>query len=216
MQSLQQKQPLSARQINFAKSTATFSDCGRYRYLIEGRWNDIERRWNDGSICAFVGLNPSTATANSDDATIRKCLALARTWGFSGMTMTNLFAVRCRYPQVLSTHQDPVGPENDRFLLPVIEQAHTVVAMWGNHGLKSYGQSTRRDQYILSLRDDWQCIGITKQGAPRHPLYAASSSNLANFTEELSKFSHGQPRPEWSGRLSSNRTHGCDQLGRLR
>ena len=166
------------RQNSFAKSTAAFSDCGRYRYLLE-------RRWADGPICVFVGLNPSTATAGSDDATVRKCIALARSWGFSGLTMANLFAVRCRYPQILSTHQDPVGPENDRFLLTAIEQAHTVVAMWGNHGLKSYGQSARRDQYILSLRDDWQCAGITKHGAPRHPLYVASSSILVNFAEAL-------------------------------
>ena len=178
MQSLRQKQPPSARQTNFAKSTAAFSDCSRYRYLLE-------RRWEDGPKCLFAGLNPSTATADIDDATVRKCAALARTWGFSGMTIVNLFAVRCRYPQVLSTHQDPVGPENDRFLLPAIEQAHTVVAMWGNHGLKSYGQSAGRDQYILSLRDDWQCIGITKLGAPRHPLYVASSSTLVNFAEAL-------------------------------
>ncbi|HCG96402.1 MAG TPA: hypothetical protein DEX20_12355 [Halieaceae bacterium] len=166
------------RQNNFAKSTATFSDCGDYRYLLK-------RRWDDRPNCLFVGLNPSTATADSDDATVRKCAALARSWGFSGMTMANLFAVRCRHPQILSTHQDPVGPANDRFLLPAIEQAHTVVAMWGNHGLKSYGQSTRRDQYILSLRDDWQCVGITKQGAPRHPLYVASSSTLVKFIEGL-------------------------------
>ena len=177
-QSLRQKQPCNARQNNYAKSTAAFSDCGRYRYLLE-------RRWDDGRNCLFVGLNPSTATADSDDATVKKCVALARTWGFSGMTMANLFAVRCRYPQVLSTHQDPVGPEHDRFLFPAIEQAHTVVAMWGNHGLKSYGPSIRRDQYILSLRNDWQCVGITIHGAPRHPLYVASSSNLANFAEEL-------------------------------
>ena len=177
-QNLRQEQPPSVRQINFAKSTATFSDCGRYRYLLE-------RRWNDGSICAFVGLNPSTAGANNDDATVRKCMALARNWGFSGMTMANLFAIRCRYPHILSTHQDPAGPENDRFLLPAIEQADTIVAMWGNHGLKSYGLSTRRDQYILSLRDDWQCIGITKHGAPRHPLYVASSSALMNFPQVL-------------------------------
>ena len=159
-----------------SKSTATFSDCGRYRYLLK-------RRWDEGLNCLFIGLNPSTATADSDDATIRKCVALTRTWGFSGMTMANLFAVRCRYPQVLSTHQDPVGPDNDRFLLPALKQAHTVVAMWGNHGLKSHGQLARRDQYILSLRDDWQCIGITKHGAPRHPLYVANSSPLVNFTQ---------------------------------
>ena len=101
------------------------------------------------------------------------------------MTMANLFAVRCRYPQILSTHQNPVGPENDRFLLPEIEHAHTLVAIWGNHGLKPYSQSTRRDQYILSFSDDWQCVGITKYGAPRHPLYVANSSTLVNFAEAL-------------------------------
>ena len=159
-------------------SRAEFSECGRYRYLLQ-------RQWGDEAVCLFVGLNPSTATAGSDDATVRKCVALARTWGFSGMTMANLFAVRCRYPQILSTHQDPVGPDNDRFLLPAVKQAHTVVAMWGNHGLKSYGQLARRDQYILSLRDDWQCLGITKHGAPRHPLYVASSSTFVNFTQGL-------------------------------
>jgi hypothetical protein len=178
VQSLQQKQPPSARQNNFVKATATFSDCGRYRYLLR-------RRWNEGPNCLFIGLNPSTATADSDDATVRKCVALARTWGFSGMAMANLFAVRCRYPQILSTHRDPVGPDNDRFLLPAVKQAHTIVAMWGNHGLKSYGKLARRDQYILSLRDDWRCIGITKHGAPRHPLYVANSSPLVNFTQGL-------------------------------
>ena len=101
------------------------------------------------------------------------------------MNIANLFAVRCRYPQILSTHQDPVGPENDRFSLPTIKQAHTVVAMWGNHGLRSYGLSVRRDQYILSLREDWQCVAITKHGAPQHPLYVASGSTLMNFTEGM-------------------------------
>jgi hypothetical protein len=178
VQSLQQKQPPGARQNNFVKATATFSDCGRYRYLLR-------RRWNEGPNCLFIGLNPSTATADSDDATVRKCVALARTWGFSGIAMANLFAVRCRYPQILSTHRDPVGPDNDRFLLPAVKQAHTIVAMWGNHGLKSYGKLARRDQYILSLRDDWRCIGITKHGAPRHPLYVANSSPLVIFTQGL-------------------------------
>ena len=176
--SLRRRQSRSVRQSNFAKSTAALSDCGRYRYVLD-------RRWTDGPICMFVGLNPSTGTADSDDATVRRCSALAKNWGFSGITMANLYAVRCRYPQILSTHQDPIGPENDRFLLPTVKQAHTVVAMWGNHGLKSYGLSTRRDQGILALRDDWQCVGITKRGAPRHPLYVASTSTLMNFTKGL-------------------------------
>ena len=164
------------RNLNPIKATATFSECGRYRYLLE-------RRWADGPVCMFVGLNPSTATAGSDDATVRRCVALATNWEFSGLTVANLFAIRCRYPQILSSHEDPVGPENDRFLVPTIKQAHTVVAMWGNHGLKPYGLSVQRDEYILSLRNDWLCIGITQHGAPRHPLYAAKISTLAPFSK---------------------------------
>jgi hypothetical protein len=156
------------------ESSATISSCGLYRYVLQ-------RRWGAGTHCLFVGLNPSTAGVSTDDATTRKCMRLASSWGFSGMTIANLFAVRCRHPQILSTHRDPIGPENDRFLLPTIEQAHTVVAMWGNHGLKSYGLSERRDQCILSLRNDWQCVGITQQGAPRHPLYVTNRSRLMKF-----------------------------------
>ncbi|MAJ27377.1 MAG: hypothetical protein CME52_06025 [Halieaceae bacterium] len=156
------------------KATATFSDCGRYRYRLE-------RRWAPGPVCVFVGLNPSTATARSNDATVRKCVSLARSWGFSGITMANLFAIRCRYPQILSTHRDPVGPENDQVLMTVIGGAQTVVAMWGNQGLKGYGLGARRDSYALSLHNHWQCIGITMHGAPRHPLYAAKTSALIPF-----------------------------------
>ena len=178
MPSLQRKLVGSVRQISYAKATAIFSDCGRYRYLLK-------RTWAEGPVCLYVGLNPSTATASSDDATVRKCMALARAWGFSGITLANLFAVRCRYPQILSTQQDPVGPQNDQFLIHAIKKAHTVVAMWGNQGLKSYGLPIRRDRHILSLRDDWQCVGITQQGAPRHPLYIAKSSLLMDLPDGL-------------------------------
>jgi len=160
------------------ESSAIISSCGLYRYVLQ-------RRWGAGTQCLFVGLNPSTADGSTDDATTRKCISLASSWGFSGMTIANLFAVRCRHPQILSTHRDPIGPENDRFLLPAIEQSHTLVAMWGNHGLKSYGLSARRDQCILSLSNDWQCVGITQQGAPRHPLYVTNRSRLMKFPAGL-------------------------------
>jgi hypothetical protein len=153
---------------------ATFSDCGRYRYLLN-------RKWAEGPACLFVGLNPSTANANENDATVRNCITLATTWGFSEMTIANLFAIRCRYPHILSTNRDPVGPENDRILTTAIRNAQTAVAMWGNHGLNSYGLLPRRDEFALPLHNNWQCIGITKQGAPRHPLYAAKTSTLMPF-----------------------------------
>ena len=83
-------------------------------------------------------------------------------------------------PADLITHRDPVGPENDRY---TIKRAHIVVAMWGNHGLKPYSLAMRRIS-TYCLRDDWQCVGITKYEA-RHPLYVAKSSILLSFPDGL-------------------------------
>ena len=57
-------------------SSAIFSDCGRYRY-------SLSRRWENGENCVFVGLNPSTADSAKNDATVRKCIHFARSWGFA-------------------------------------------------------------------------------------------------------------------------------------
>ena len=67
------------------ESSAIFSDCGRYRYLLS-------RRWEDGDDCVFVGLNPSTADGSTNDATVRKCIHFARSWGFAGISLVNLYA----------------------------------------------------------------------------------------------------------------------------
>ena len=152
-------------------SSATISKCGRYRYTLE-------RQWSRGETCLFVGLNPSTADGMTDDATTRKCTALAQNWGFAGLTMVNLFALRCRYPQALSSSMDPVGQDNDSVLYDAISSAKTLVAMWGNHGLRRHGQAERRDGNVLSLAQHWQCIGLTKVGAPKHPLYASHAASL--------------------------------------
>lgn len=157
------------------QSSAMFSDCGRYRYVLS-------RRWTDGDECVFVGLNPSTADSAKNDATVRKCMQFADSWGFAGINMVNLYARRCRYPQALTTSKDPVGPENNFWLARVIGDAPLVVAMWGNHGACGYGDGVRRDRRAMNLRDDWHCFGQTKRGSPKHPLYLPKSTPLQRFS----------------------------------
>ena len=157
------------------QSSANFSDCGRYRYRLR-------RRWADGEECVFVGLNPSTADGAKNDATVRKCMQFARTWGFAGLVLVNLFARRCRYPQALATSDDPVGPDNAAWLAGAVKDAPLVIAMWGNHGARAYGEVSRRDLRAMDLRDDWRCFGHTKQGAPKHPLYLPNETQLQTFS----------------------------------
>ena len=113
-------------------------------------------------------LNPSTADAERDDPTIRRCIGYARRWGYGALTAVNLFAYRCTDPRRLRLSDDPVGPENDRYLLHVRDRFPVVVAAWGNGGgLHARGKT------VLRLLSDCplHCLGVTRAGHPLHPLH---------------------------------------------
>ena len=118
-----------------------------------------------GPACVFVGLNPSTADETQDDPTIRRCMGFAEAWGFSGMAMVNLFAVRATDPRDMLSHPEPVGPDNDMWLRETCTGS-TVIAVWGTRG-DHLGRSGSVAHAIPGL---W-CLGFTKAGCPKHPLY---------------------------------------------
>ena len=143
--------------------SATISYCGRYRY-------DLTRKWGSGLPgVAFIGLNPSTADAVKDDPTIRRCIGFAKDWGFGRLVMLNLFAWRATSPTDLKKVEFPTGQERNNEVIRDHALACTqVICCWGAHG--TYMD---RDLYVVRmLRNiDLQCLGRTKNGHPRHPLY---------------------------------------------
>ncbi|MAV72881.1 MAG: hypothetical protein CNF01_08135 [Halieaceae bacterium MED-G27] len=143
-----------------------FSRCHRYRYYLSHRWSDGER-------CVFIGLNPSTATSKQDDATVRKCAAFASKWGYSGFELINLFAFRSRDPNGLTRHPEPIGPSNNRWISRTLSDDKLVVACWGNGGAL-----LQRDEIIKAMQDRLYCLGVTKSGQPKHPLYLPTSTQL--------------------------------------
>lgn len=128
----------------------------------------------------FVMLNPSTADERVDDPTIRRCVGFARQWGFRHLRVVNLFAARSTDPDALRDMEDPVGPQNDEVLARELARADRVVAAWGVHG-SLHG----RDRVVLELgaRGDWWCLGVTKHGYPRHPLYVRADQPLLLLRE---------------------------------
>ena len=156
------------------KKSAAISDCGAYRYALE-------RLWGDGSrgTCTFIMLNPSTADANQYDPTIRRCLRFADDWGCQGLQVLNLFALRSTDPKALCSHPDPVGPENDDYLLAWTQDSEIVIAAWGVHGaLKGRGEAVRR--MIPKLH----ALKFTKDGHPSHPLYLPKTLTPIPFPKE--------------------------------
>lgn len=161
-----------------------FSPCGKYRYTLWREWGDEALRnfepedphhqyliGNPSQYVQFIGLNPSTATDTVDDPTIRRCKDFARRWGFGAMCMTNLFAFRATDPNDMKVAVEPVGTDNDRWLLKIASEAGLVVAAWGNHGLYM-----GRYACVYRLLPNLHCFRVTKHRQPQHPLYMPSSS----------------------------------------
>ena len=148
---------------------AELSACRTYRYAL---W----RRWSDAPFILFIMLNPSSADASQDDPTIRRCISFARQWGYGGITVANLFALRSPYPSGLRAANDPIGPENDKWLRKLAGQSGAMVGAWGNHG--TYLQ---RGEAVAAMFPNMQCLGITKLCQPRHPLYVAADTELQSL-----------------------------------
>src|SRR5262249_17955300 len=126
----------------------------------------------------FVLLNPSTADAERDDPTIRKCVGFTRLLGCGSLQVVNLFAYRATNPKDLKRATDPVGPENEEFVRRILEGASgPVICGRGVHG--SY-----RDQDLTVLA--WlaeagipaRVYAVTKGGHPQHPLFVPYSAEL--------------------------------------
>jgi hypothetical protein len=145
---------------------AVFDVSARYRYSLWRIWCAYHPR------IVFVLLNPSTADGERSDPTIRRCIGFAQTWKFGSVEVVNLFAYRATDARELLKIDDPVGEENNYFLMQAVERCSTVVVGWGTRGTL-----LGRDNQVMSLlagRKDVYCLGITKDGQPRHPLYVKS------------------------------------------
>jgi hypothetical protein len=162
------------------QSGAEFSTCRTYRYAL---W----RAWGEGdSRVAFIGLNPSTADETEDDPTIRRCIGFAKLWGFDGLVMLNAYAFRATDPNDMKAAVrqgiDAVGPENDETMRQWCDESQSgvqrVVACWGQHCSRY-----RSDKVKEAIWRPIECLGLTKDGHPKHPLYLKADT---------------KPQPYWS------------------
>ncbi|HEY0213832.1 MAG TPA: DUF1643 domain-containing protein [Paenirhodobacter sp.] len=151
-----------------APSIAVYSDCERYRYLLTRVWDPA------GARALFVMLNPSTATEVQNDPTVERCERRARTLGFGAFRVTNIFAWRATDPREMRAQPDPVGPENDHAILDSVSWAagpqSRIVCAWGAHGAH-LDRGVAVEHLLRATGRDLFHLGLTKAGAPKHPLY---------------------------------------------
>jgi hypothetical protein len=149
-----------------APSTAVYSDCERYRYLLTRVWEP------DGRRALFIMLNPSTATEVQNDPTVERCERRARALGFGAFRVTNIFAWRATDPRDMRGAADPVGPENDAAIAQSTGWADQIICAWGTHGAH-LGRGATVEALLRDTGLPLFHLGLSKAGHPKHPLYIA-------------------------------------------
>ncbi|MEI8025274.1 MAG: DUF1643 domain-containing protein [Pseudomonadota bacterium] len=157
------------------KKSADFSADRVYRYALYRVWDEAL------PLAMFVGLNPSTADEVEDDRTICRCINFSKSWGYGGLIMANLFAYRSKDPSKLNSapNNDPIGPENNDWIIKLQSRCKLVLIAWGTNGALN-----ERNKAVLKLLDSPYCLGITKHGHPRHPLYVRGEIKPIEFGEK--------------------------------
>jgi hypothetical protein len=160
---------------------AVISQDGIYRYLLTREWETPLLMSAKSCSLAFIMLNPSTADAEIDDPTIRRCMGFARREGYYGITVVNLFAMRATSPSSLRRALHTVGPKNDAYIARCLG-CGDVVAAWGSNFCARYRV---RDVFRLLPGVVLKCLGVNKDGSPKHPLYVPKDTPLVSWEGNL-------------------------------
>jgi hypothetical protein len=149
------------------KKGATFSPDRMYRYSLWRIWDEHM------PLLLVIGLNGSTADENYDDPTIKRVVWRGEHGGFGGVLMGNAHAYCTMDPREIRQAADPVGPDNDLYLREMIAGSSMQVCAWGN-----LGNFMGRADVVLRMISEPYCLGLTKEGHPRHPLYVPYSQGF--------------------------------------
>ena len=151
-------------------SGAVFTDDRTHRLYLWRRWA------KSGPWVMFIGLNPSTADERLNDPTIRRCIGFAQKWGYSGMFMCNAYSLVSTDPKKLNA-EAPIAMGAQLAMRVIRTRCKEAIAAWGNQITLIRDWEDRVDRIKNDL-SPLQCLGVTKLGHPRHPLYLPYSTQV--------------------------------------
>lgn len=160
---------------------ALITSDGVHRIWLSRLWEIAPRK-----TMFMHGLNPSVADGHIDDPTIRRDLGFAQREGCGNLIKTNLFEFRATDPEDLWAAPDhlrsvPGKLDWQENLITCWPGEKIVVACWGaDKRAEAAGEAfmswcRKRDIPLY-------CLGRTKSGAPRHPLYVRADKPLERYS----------------------------------
>ena len=120
-------------------------------------------------------MNPSTATPDKPDPTIKRVRKIVDKEKLNGWIMINLYPMRTPKPSELPPAMDEEISKRNREVIKWIDHNYPigrVYAAWGTN-IEKRGYLVDECQDIVDSihSDQWFVRGITKNGHPKHPLY---------------------------------------------
>lgn len=162
------------------KRAALITECGKHRLILTRKWEDSGKK-----IC-FIGLNPSTADENLDDATVRKWIGFSTRLGAGSIIVANVFTYRVTDSKELSKQ---AVPQHETWLTQIeacCSQADIIIPCWGNKAKVDRTLQLAFRVVDESLRNiegkkPILCFGKTKSDDPKHPLMLGYDTKLVNY-----------------------------------
>ncbi len=143
------------------------------RYAYCQFWDDSKPR------ILWILLNPGLGeTEKRRRNTLERCKRWSKDWGFGGLFIGNLFAIRTKSAKELADLDLDKMPDhlNEAVLLLLIKSAHETILAWGNNGRRY-----QRMKHLAPFLDSAKCLGLTAVGQPRHPLYVPIATPRAKW-----------------------------------
>jgi hypothetical protein len=162
--------------------SAILSECGFYRYRLDRTVATA------GKTAAIIMVNPSTADATTNDASIRRWIGFSGRFGIARFIVGNKFAYRATDVRQLAMAKDPIGPENNYYLEQIMSEADLHIVAWGR--LSKLPVALRQRWLdVLNIADrvgcELFCLGTTLDGHPKHPVRLSYAAKLVRWRRKI-------------------------------
>lgn len=144
----------------------------QYRVLLWRAWGKRRRKF-----ILWIGMNPSTARADFDDPTVRREIRWSMTWGYDYYIKMNVLDYRLTKSGDLTKVRRPCSRRNINRIIRRAKRADCVILAYGNlpNAMQKYPRQLLRK--LRQRRIKAYCLGINKNGSPKHPLYLPNSAH---------------------------------------
>ena len=159
----------------------------KYRYAL-GKVQD-----NSNKILFCFGINPSNATPDKLDPTAKRIQKIAKEHGYDSWIILNVYAKRATEPNDMDETQDLIlHKENLKIITELLNEYSLCSDI-----LFAYGDLISKRAYLkknlceiiniiktTNYGGDCYCLGKTKLGNARHPLYQKTNTQFVPFSLE--------------------------------